>query len=435
MSPVTNINIENDSWYTPNSKIGVAGIESEYEKYLRGSKGESTNVYNAKYSISSSSISLKPVAGSAVKTTINDSVQTVAYFSLKKQIEKIKAVAGSVVVQDPNTGAVLALVNYPSYDINEFSKGISQDSYNKLLNDPARPLLDRTISSSFPPGSTFKIITATAGLSEKSVEKDTTILDKGVINIGNFAYRTWKAGGHGTINVVDALKESSDIFFYVLGGGHSDFPQVKALGPWKLYKWSKLFGLGDRLGIDLPNEDKGFVANPDWKKKTYNEDWYIGNTYHFAIGQGFVTATPLQINTTISAIANGGKIYKPFVVNSVVDSVSKKEILKNNPTVITKLDVSNENLDLIKQGLVAASSPGGTAYPLFNYKVKVAGKTGTAEFGPQKKDGSYPTHAWYTAYAPADNPKIAVTVFIEDGGGGSDNAAPVAKDIFDVFFK
>lgn len=435
VSAVSSDDIEKDLWYSPDQKIGVLGLENVYEKELRGQKGETTLMYNSKYSVYSSKTTKEATPGKSLVSTINNDLQVVAYASLKKQIEKVKATAGAVVAQDPNTGEILAITSYPSFDINEFSKGISSSNYTNLLNDPSKPLIDRTVSSAFPPGSVFKVITATAGLSEKSLDKDTSIIDKGVINIGNFAYKTWKAGGHGVINIIDALKESSDIFFYVLGGGHADYPQIKALGPWKLYKWSKLFNFGNTLGIDLPNEVSGFVADPDWKQKTYNENWYVGNSYHFAIGQGFVTATPLQINTMISAIANGGKIYKPFVVKEIIDSKTLKVIKTIEPVEISNLNIAKEDLATIKEGLIKASSPGGTAYPLFNYKVSVAGKTGTAEFGPIKKDGTYPTHAWYTAFAPADNPKIAVTVFLEDGGGGSDNAAPVVKDIFDEWFR
>lgn len=434
---VNNVNedsIKNDKWYTPDSKKGVEGIEAYYEKYLRGDKGEKELIYNSKYSVYSSSNIIEPKNGDSIVTTIDIDLQKVAYLSLKKQVEKVKATGGGVVVQNPNTGEILALVSYPSYDNNLFSKGILAKDYNKLLNDLSKPMLNRAISTAFPPGSTFKVVTALAGLNEGSITPSTTIVDRGVININGFSYKTWKSGGHGVINVIDALKESSDIFFYVLGGGHADYPQVKAIGPWKLYKWSKLFGFGSYLGVDTVGEISGFVADPNWKKQTYNEDWYIGNTYHFAIGQGFVTSTPLQINTMINAIANGGNILKPYLVSKIVKS-SGEEVKKFEPSVITTLNVSSESLSVIKEGLVKAVSPGGTAYPLFNYKVSVAGKTGTAEFGPQKKDGTYPTHAWFTAFAPSDNPKISVTVFLENGGGGSDNSAPIAKDIFDEFFK
>jgi len=432
---VTEQDLQNDAWYTPNAKIGVMGLESYYEDYLRGEKGTKSNLYTARSNVVESKNITEPTPGNSLVTTLDPALQKVAYTSLKKMVDKTDSKGGAVVVQNPNTGEILAMVSYPSFDNNLFSKGISESDYSKYINDEKKPLLARPIASTFPPGSTFKIVTAIAGLSENSMDIDTTITDIGVINIGKFAYRTWKRGGHGVINVVAALKESSDIFFYIVAGGHDDYPQIKALGPYKLYNWAKAFNFGKLTGIDLTGEQPGFVPNPEWKKQALGEPWYVGNSYHFGIGQGYLTATPLQVNTMINAIANGGKIVKPYIVSKIVDTSTNNVIVEQKPTVLSALPVKKGDLQAIQQGLLLATSPGGTAYPLFNYKVQVAGKTGTSEFGEKKPDGTYPTHAWYTSYAPFNNPQISVTVFVEGGGGGSDNAVPVAKDVYDEYFK
>jgi penicillin-binding protein 2 len=433
-SSVDEDTLNKDSWYTPNARLGVSGLESFYEEELRGTKGQKISIFSAKSSKLKTKTTGNTVSGYSLITTIDPNLQSVAYSSLKQMVNKIDAVGGAVVVQNPNTGEVLAIANYPSFDNNLFSKGISIDDYTNYLEDPKKPMLNRAIASAFPPASTFKIVTSSAGLQEKSLTANTTINDVGVINIGNFSYKTWKAGGHGVIDVMGALKESSDIFFYVLGGGHDSYPQIKGLGAAKLAEWTRAFNFGKTTGIDLGSESAGFVPDATWKQETLDEPWYVGNTYHFAIGQGFLTATPLQVNTMISAIANGGKVYKPYIVSKVVDTTTNEPVREHVPFVNSKLNLSSENINAVRQGLIQATSPGGTAYPLFYYPVQVAGKTGTAEFGVANEKGELPTHAWYTAYAPANDPQIAVTVFIENGGGGSDNAAPVAKDVLNAFF-
>lgn len=433
---VTEDILQNDSWYTPNAKIGVMGLESYYEDYLRGVKGTKSNLYTARSNVVESKTIQEPTPGNSLVTTLDPALQKAAFDSLKEMVEKTEgANGGAVVVQNPNTGEVLAMVSYPSFDNNLFSKGIDAKDYTKYIQDENKPMLARAVASAFPPGSTFKVVTATAGLSEGAMDVDTTITDTGVINIGSFAYKTWKSGGHGVINVIGALKESSDIFFYVVAGGHGDYPQIKGLGPYKMYNWATAFNFGKLTGVDITGEQSGFVPNPEWKKQALNEPWYVGNSYHFGIGQGYLTTTPLQINTMVNAIANGGKIMKPYLVSKIVDTPTNKVIVQEKPVVLSTLPVDEKDLKAIQEGLLEATSPGGTAYPLFNYKVPVAGKTGTSEFGAKKPDGTYPTHAWYTSYAPFNNPEISVTVFIEGGGGGSDNAVPVAKAVYDEYFK
>ncbi len=425
--------LEKDSWYTPNFVVGKTGLESYYEYYLRGEKGEKLKIYNSLAKKTKETVLKKPKKGASVYTTLDLKLQILSYALLEEKVTEVNAKGGAIVIQDAKTGGILALASYPSFDSNDFSRGITLTRYNQYIKDSKKPFINRAYALGYPPGSTFKIVTASGGLQDGLITPETLFNDPGVIRLGQFSYKTWKPGGHGTINVVDALKESSDTFFYVLGGGHKDFPQIKPLGVWGLYKWSKIFGFGELTGIDLPGEFSGVVPNPDWKEQNIGEKWYLGNTYHFAIGQGYLQATPLQVNLMTLAIANNGKILKPFLVEKIVD-YKGKEVLKNTPKVLKDTKLSKQTLDTIKEGLIKAVQPGGTAYPLFNYPISVAGKTGTAEHGVKDEQGNLKTHAWFTAYAPVEDPQIVVTAFLEDGGGGSDNAVPLVKVIFDYYF-
>lgn len=423
--------LDRDDWYTPDSTIGSAGLEETYESFLRGEKGLLQKIEESTAEVSSEEIVSPAKDGYSLHTSIRPDLQEASYNALSKSLEKNEALGGAVVVQNPNTGEVLALVSLPHFDNNLFSKGISSSDYSKYLDDPSHPMLNRVISLHYPPGSTFKIVTAYAGLVEGSLSINQFINDVGVINVGNFSYKTWKDGGHGTINVIGALKESSDTFFYILGGGHDNYPQIKSLGPWKIYQYARALGFGQKTQLDLPNETEGFVPSPEWKETELNEPWYIGNTYHMAIGQGFLSATPMQTNVLISAVANGGKIYKPYIVKKIVNENTGEIVNITNSTLISEYQMDPVALETIKEGLVEASSPGGTAYPLFNFPITVAGKTGTSEFGDVE---NLRTHAWYTAFAPVEDPQISITVLVEEGGGGSDVAVPVAKEVLEEFF-
>ncbi|MBP7859577.1 penicillin-binding protein 2 [Patescibacteria group bacterium] len=427
--------LESDDFYDSFSKIGFSGLEKYYETDLRGKNSKEVRIYDALSKVYTKKSYFEGESGSSLITSIDFNLQKTAYDSLKKSVEKSKGVGGAVVVQNPQTGEILALVSYPAYDNNLFSNKISIKDYNLLLNDQTKPLINRAIQSTFPPGSVFKIVLAVGALYEKLITPDIYINDTGGVSVNNYFYKTWKSGGHGVINIIDALKYSSDTFFYCLGGGNSSFPQVKPLGVSKIYKWSRLFNFGSKLNIDLPSESEGLVPNEDWKLDVIKERWYLGNTYHLSIGQGYLLTTPLQINAMTSAIANNGKIMKPQIVKRVVNSSNTSQILKTfTPVILNDLELDSETLNSVKKGMVGAVNSGGTAYPLFNYKIPIAGKTGTSEFG-KKENGISATHAWFTSFAPLDKPTISVTVFVEGGGEGSDAAVPVAKDVYDYYFK
>jgi penicillin-binding protein 2 len=272
--------------------------------------------------------------------------------------------------------------------------------------------LNRTTSGRYHPGSVFKIAVAAGGLESGVIDGQTLIEDTGVIKIGDYSYSNWlwtkRGGTDGMVDVVKALKKSNDIFFYKLG---------ERMGPDSIKEWAMKFGYGQKTGVEVFGEIDGVVPDEEWKKEARGENWFLGNTYHYAIGQGDLGVTPLQVNMSTNIIAANGK-------------KCKMSLLKDTKPECETVKIKSDNLELVKSGMLAACSEGGTAWPLFNFKTKIACKTGTAEVG----DGSQDTHAWLTAFAPADNPEISITVMVERGGEGSDVAAPIVGDILKEWF-
>lgn len=398
--------------YKAGDKVGRGGVEEFYEKVLRGTNGQELLKVDANGKKGGILASIPPIAGEDVVLSIDLGLQRVMEEALKEELTKAHSAAGTAVVQNPKTGEILGMVSLPSYDDNLFAKGISRDDYENLMNDKKRPMINRAVSSAYPPGSTFKIITAAAGLESGKISKETKIEDTGEFFLGSFRFTNWyftqNGKKEGMINVVKALARSNDIFFYQVG---------MRVGEILLEKFSHLFGLGDKLGIDIPGEVTGLVPNEEWKKKITGEPWYPGNTVNMSIGQGDLMTTPLQINSMTTAIANNGKLLKPTVIR------------KDRPEVVRENIITQSSLETIQEGLSGVTKSGGTAWPFFDFKVPVAGKTGTAETG---KDSN--PHAWFTGYAPLGNPEIVVTVLVEKGGEGSNVAAPVAKKIMEYYF-
>jgi penicillin-binding protein 2 len=290
----------------------------------------------------------------------------------------------------------------------------SQEKLQTLLTDPQKPFFNRVLGGAYPPGSTFKIVTATAGLEEGKINAETLWNDTGEIRVGEYSYKNWYFTQYGRtegeINVVGALKRSTDTFFYKVG---------EWVGPTSLSAWAKAFGLGQKTQIDLPGEVEGLVPSPEWKEEK-GDRWFLGNTYHFAIGQGDLLATPLQINFLTNVMASGGQLCRP----QVLKNEDQKESCRD-------LKLKKETLSLVEEGMKEVCSSGGTAFPFFEFLPQVACKTGTAEFGdPEDK-----THAWFTSFAPFENPELSLTVLIEKGGEGSEVAAPVAKKIMEAYFR
>jgi penicillin-binding protein 2 len=337
------------------------------------------------------------------------------------------------VALDPRTGAVLALVSLPGFDDNLFAGGISQQDYQKLLSDPNLPMFNRTISGQYPPGSTSKLMTATAGLQTGVINEYTKIVDNGDLIVPNefggapAEFHGWKPGGLGAMDVRSAIALSSDIFFYEVAGGspNGSFP---GLGPDRLADYFRKFGLGKPLGIDIPGEQPGLVPDPAWKMAYYNNDpllgkWYLGDTYHMGIGQGFVLVTPLQVAEWTAIVANGGVGYVPQIAQKALDQ-NGNVVWQNQPKVLVSNIASSSVFQIVQEGM-RQTVTAGTAKPLNSLPITSAGKTGTSQF-----DGSDPslTHAWFTAYAPYENPQIVITVLVEAGGEGNAVAEPVVKD-------
>lgn len=420
--------------------IGKSGVEKSYESDLKGLAGREQVEVDATGRPIRFLARIEPQAGKNINLSIDWGLQQSMYEAVKKQVEASGSKAGSAVAIDPQSGEILAAVNYPSYDANLFAKGISQGDYDRLLNDEAKPLLNRVTSGNYPVGSVIKPFISAAALQENVINAQTTVVDKGKLDVPNiynpsivYTFKGWKPEGLGAVNVVRALQWSSDIFYYQVGGGYQSF---QGLGERRLLDWYGRFGFGSKTGVDITEESAGFLPSPEHKKRVSGEPWYIGDTYNISIGQGDIRATPLQLAVANASIANGGKIIKPHFVRSTTETSS---LVRVAPPDILKGDfISPDKLRLVQQGMQETVS-GGTACCSLKAEVpvEVAGKTGTAETSSEGFDGKNPRtkpHAWFTAYAPAQNPRIATVVMIENSGEGSQFAVPATKDILKWYF-
>jgi penicillin-binding protein 2 len=375
-----------------------------------------------------------------VVLSIDAELQALVTEALQRGIEEAGSESGVAIAMDPRSGEILAMVSLPSYDPNLFIGGISEEEYSQLSDDPLHPLVNHATSGQYPPGSTFKVVTASAGLEEGIVTRTSLLFCPGTIWIPHrFApdnpelaqpFNCWLKTGHRSISIVEAIAQSCDIYFGLLGGGYGEF---EGLGQEALHNYGVYFGLGEPTGIDLPGESAGLAPDETWKRLTYGETWVTGDTYNAAIGQGFILTTPLQMLNATAAIANGGSLYRPTVVREIRDAEGRV-ITPFTPHLIRKLPLSPETIGIVKEGLRAAVSH-GTAWGANLGGVAVAGKTGTAEFPGQRNwEGKLPTHAWFTAFAPFDDPEIALVVFVEGGGEGSIVAVPIAAEILSQYF-
>ncbi len=401
--------------------VGRTGVEQAWDCWLRGKNGAQLVEVDTAGKLVRQVGKRAPVSGNRLQLTIDVNLQKAVWKALQGS-------TGAVVVSQADTGEVLAMVSYPDYDpevLDPMNAEIYADEIIKLFNDEERPLVNRTVAAVYAPGSTFKIVTAAAALEEGLIDESYRYEDTGVVRLGDYEYKNWYltqyGGKEGLIGITKAIARSTDTFFYNTG---------EMVGADKLAEWGRKFGLGSETGVGLSEELAGLVPDPDWKLKTIGEKWYLGNTYHMAIGQGDLLTTPLQVNAMTGVIASGGKWCKPSLVKN-----SEAIIQNSEEDGCKEIGLREKTLQLIKEGMVGACSPGGTAFPLFDFKPQVACKTGTAEFGPADEHGVRKTHAWLTAFAPADDPQVVVTVVLESGGEGSSDAAPVAKEVLEAFFE
>ncbi len=403
--------------------VGKNGLEKTYEKYLHGVPGKHRFEVNSRGQIVADLGVKIPQKGYDALLNIDAKLQEKIYQEAEKIMSENKDATGvAVVALDPRDGAVRAMVSYPSYDDNDFSQGISPEKYKLFLNDPFKPLINRTIAGLYPPGSTFKPLVATAALQEGVIDEHTTVNCHGEISIGQWRFPDWSV--HRITDVKKAIAQSCDVFFYTVGGG---WQNIRGLGINRVNKYAKLFGLGDYLGIDIPGEKKGLVPGATWKFKRFGEKWYIGDTYHAAIGQGYVTATPLQMAVATATIANGGTVYRPRLVAELFNSETKDRI-KIEKDILFKDFIKPENIKIVQEGM-RQTVTAGSGRLLNSLKVTSAGKTGTAQFGSEGK-----THSWYVSFAPYEKPELALAVLVESGGEGHQWAVPLTREIYQWYF-
>ena len=421
------LNLLRDKGYVVGDEIGQYGLERRWEELLRGQSGGQQVEVDALGRRVRVLHEVTDVPGYTVHLTLDRQLQAAAYESLKGK-------EGTIVALDVNSGAILALASTPAFDPNVFARGIKSDEWSGLIKDQLRPLSNRATQGQYPPGSTFKIIMAIAAVEEGVINPESFIQDPGFFPFGNRNFRDWKKGGHGAVNLHRAIVESCDTYFYQLG---------PKLGVDRIAKWARAFGLGEKTGIALDDERNGTIPDTEWKRKRFRQPWFPGETISVAIGQGYVTVTPLQLANMMAAVANGGKLYRPYLVNKV-ESLDGATVREYGPDLIRTIELKPDTIQRVQKALAdVVYGPGGTGGAARSQAVRVAGKTGTAQVIEMK--GAYlksehlsyfnPDHAWFVAYAPVENPQVAIAVLVEHGGHGGDAAAPLAKKVFEKYIE
>ncbi|HYA12676.1 MAG TPA: penicillin-binding protein 2 [Thermodesulfovibrionales bacterium] len=397
----------------PDAFIGQWGAEMLFDKTLRGTPGERVIEVD---SLGRELRLLKenpPVKGEDIRLSLDINLQ-------KGAEEAFGERAGALVAIKPDTGEILGLISRPSFDPDLFAKGISYKEWIDLTQDKKRPMLNRALQSQYPPGSTFKIITAIAALEEGVITPETKVECRGGINYGGWHFGCWRREGHGVVSLHRALVESCDVYFYELG---------KRLGIDKIYDYASSFGLGKETGFQIVTERRGIVPNTKWKEERRKQKWYLGETFNTAIGQGYVAVTPIQMAVMISAVANGGNLFRPTLLKDAT------------PIPSGKVKAKPENLEIVKRALSGVvNEPGGTGWAAKSEFVSICGKTGTAQVVAMKGGSQYQAerfrdHAWFVAFAPAEKPEVALSVFVEHGGHGGGAAAPIAKRAIEGYLK
>lgn len=404
--------------------VGKSGLEYEYEALLKGTDGKKEIEVDSKGRETEVLAQKESHAGENLVLSVDYDLQNYIYETVSAYLKDNNLTAAAVVVLDPQSGRVLSILSFPTFDNNIFHRGLTAEEAKSLFENPDNPLLFRPTQGTYPSGSTFKTVVASAALQEGVITSKTTVMSTGGLKVDAWTFPDWKAGGHGLTDLRKALAESVNTFFYIAGGGYDG---VEGLGVARISEFAGYFGLGAKTGIDLPGENTGFLPTKQWKKDTIGETWYVGDTYHYAIGQGYLLVTPLEITNAIASIINGGILYSPKLVRQIVDEngIVVKEI---SPEVIRENFIDTSNLDLVKLGLKDAVAY-GSARSLQSLPVSSGGKTGTAQFGT-----SDAYHSWFVGFAPFDNPEIIITVLVEKAGEGNEAALPIAKNVLEWYF-
>ncbi len=415
--------------YKSGDMIGKMGLEKLREKDLRGEKGKHYMEVNALGFEQRNLKGLEPLPGNDLRLTLDVDLQHAAEELMMKE-EK----SGAVVAIEVNSGRLLMLASSPVLELDKFLGGISIKNWQAMLDNPYHPLINKIVHGQYPPASTYKIVTAVAALAEGVVTPDTSVYCPGHYRFGNRTYRCWKHSGHGAVNLKRALSESCDVYFYQIG---------QRLGVNRLASYANRLGLGKKTGVEMEHEKSGLIPTAEWKMKRYGRPWQEGETLSIAIGQGFNLVTPLQLALMTATVANGGILYKPSLIETVRDP-DGRIVEQFKPTVVDRFDGQGHNLQIVKEALIeAVNGRHGTARKARLKNITVAGKTGTAQVVRLKQykhlkeediPYKYRDHAWFTCFAPAEKPEIAVTVLVEHGLHGGSAAAPIAKAVLEKYF-
>jgi penicillin-binding protein 2 len=451
-------------------RIGVTGIEAGMQDELAGQNGSRLVERDVGGQILRTlEVETPTVAGLNVQLTIDVRLQAAAEAALTSRInfinryfDETRTTSGVVIAMNPQNGEILAMVSWPTYDNNRFARGIEFEYYDQLSQDPLKPLINHAVGGLYPPGSVFKIVTATGALEEGVIDPRKELDDPGKITIRNKYFPSdpgkaqefvcWLETGHGKVDFVRGIAESCDVYFYKIGGGWEE-EGVEGLGIDRLATWMELFGFGQFTGVELPGEARGLIPTSTWKRRNYGENWATGDTYNAAFGQGYVLSTPLQMLNAVNAVINGGYLYQPTLIHKILDGEGNV-VADPEPTLLRpRLPISDETLRLVGEGMREAVLSGTLEgnigifagevnTPIVNVPgVNVAGKTGTAEYCDEIAypkglcvPGQWPTHAWNMLYAPYENPEIAVIAFVYNGGEGSKIAGPITNHVLRAYF-
>ena len=399
-----------------NDKIGKEGLEKIFECVLRGVKGKKLVETNAQGKTVKELMKVDPVGGRSIVSSIDFDLQQKAY-------DLIKDKKAAVVAIKPQTGEILALTSSPSFNPEIFENNNNQKVSEAMAN-PDKPLFFRATKGLYPPGSVFKTVLATAALEEKKIDENFSVNDTGQITAGPITFGNWYflqyGKTEGEVNLVKSLQRSNDIYYYAVG---------EKLGDKDIKKWGEIFGYGENSGIAIGDE-AGNLPYAFWKEQVLHEQWYLGDTYNYSIGQGYVIVSPLQVNLATLPFANNGYSCKPKTLKNMDQKIENRQLESEAETECHKLPISQKSIDLVREGMRQACVTGGTGWPFFDFKIPVGCKTGTAE----NSDKKLMPQAWFTIFAPFDNPQIVVTVLVENAGEGSEVSAPIAKEILKSYF-